>query len=437
MQINSIESMSYPQSFKWVADCANGYHRMGLRISALAKLLKVPKGGSAEFFHVAGTNGKGSTTATIQSILTASGKKVGAAFSPYVFDFRERVQVDGRLIPKDKFAEGIAQIKSCVPELIAAGYGEPSMFETMTALGYWFWEQEKCDAVALEVGLGGRLDATNIVDPAVSVIVSIGYDHVEILGGSLAEIAEEKAGIIKPGRPVVVGRVARRASDVIRKIAQQNESPVYEFGREWRVWADRGKSEFSLLLDGETMRLPKPIRLKGPIQTHNSALAAVACLVGDPELRGREDTLDVLGNGIQAAYQPGRFQVFQANGRTWILDGAHNEQATAELVRSFKNLYPGLKADLIHGMFDRREPADTIPRLATICDRAQFVTIGWQGARSAQSLYDACGHHFGEARAADSVLDAVNRVEADIVLVTGSYYLLAEVAKALELPVFE
>lgn len=437
-KINSEKFWGYADALRWVARETNGTSRMGLdRINALTQHLGVARGGSAEFFHVAGTNGKGSTTATIQAILTAAGKKCGAAFSPYVFDFRERVQVDGKLIPEEKFAEGSAIIKSLFPRMVEEGYGEPTMFETITALGFWFWEQENCDAVALEVGLGGRLDATNIVDPAVSVIVSIGFDHTEILGGSLMEIAEEKAGIIKPGKPVVIGQLHRHASEVIRLIARKNEAPIYEFGKEWFVSADKDESEFELTFDGVVYRLPKPLRLKGPIQTHNSALAAVACLVGDPELRNRADCIEVLGKGIQTAFQPGRFQVFQAHGRTWVLDGAHNEQASAELIRTFRSQFPGLKAELIHGMFDKRDPMDTVPQFATICDRAQFVTIGWQGARKAEQLQELCGGYFGESRAARSAADVIDHVQSDIVLVTGSYYLLAEIAKAVGLPVGE
>lgn len=438
MQINSAHFLNYADALRWVVRETNGKSRMGLdRINALTQQLGVPRGGSAQFFHVAGTNGKGSTTATIQAILTASGKKCGATFSPYVFDFRERVQVDGKLIPQEKFAEGSSVIKSLFPVMVEEGYGEPTMFETITALGFWFWEQEKCDTVALEVGLGGRLDATNIVDPAVSVIVSIGFDHTEILGGTLMEIAEEKAGIIKPGRPVVLGQLHRHASEVIRLIARQNESPIYEFGKEWFVSADKDESEFELTFDGQVLRLPKPLRLKGPIQTHNAALAAVACLVGDPELRHRLDCAEVVGKGIKTAFQPGRFQIFQAHGRTWILDGAHNEQASAELIRTFRSQFPGIKAELVHGMFDKRDPMDTVPQFATICNRAQFVTIGWQGARKAEELHELCGKYFAESRAATSAEDVVANAQGDVVLVTGSYYLLAEIAKATGLNVGE
>lgn len=413
-------------------------HPMGLeRITALTRLLNVPSGGTADFFHVAGTNGKGSTTTTIQSILTQSGKKTGAAFSPFVFDIRERVQINGKLIPREEFHEGLALIKSFRAELLEAGYGVVSMFEAMTALGFWFWQKENCDAVAIEVGLGGRLDATNIVDPAVSVIVSIGFDHVEILGNSLTQIAEEKAGIIKPGKPVVVGQVPAQASKAIRDIARKNQSEVYEFGKEWLIASDPNKAEFELNLCGEIMLLPKPMRLKGPIQTHNAALATVACLVGDSDLRSRKDRLSIISKGLQTAYQPGRFQVFNKRNRTWILDGAHNEQASAELVRSFQSLYPGLKAELIHGMFDKRDPMDTVPILAQVCDRAQFVTINWQGARPAEELNNLCCHLFSQSQAAHSVPEAVEHSEGDIVLVTGSYYLLSEVARALELPVFD
>jgi dihydrofolate synthase / folylpolyglutamate synthase len=208
--------MDYQQAQDYIASLAQRGWRLGLdrmtEFAARADLVgSLGDGDSPKFIHVAGTNGKGSVTAMLQSCLVDQGHRTGAFFSPYVVDPRERIQFGREMISKEDLAAIATKLMPIGESLSETEFGGVTEFEFKTAMGFEYWKQKECDWVALEVGLGGRLDATNIITPASSAIVSISYDHVSILGETLAEIAREKAGVIKPGRPVVVGEMPDEA----------------------------------------------------------------------------------------------------------------------------------------------------------------------------------------------------------------------------------
>lgn len=405
------------------------------RFAELCRSLNIPDGGNRTFYHVAGTNGKGSTCAVIQAILTARGIKTGATYSPYVFNVRERIQVDGQLISRKDFERAEQAVQAADQQLQNEGLPPASPFELKTAMAFWHWEQVGCDAAVVEVGIGGRLDVTNIIRPHATTIVSIGFDHTELLGPTLAEIAAEKAGIIKPGVPALICEVPDQARAAIESRAREVGAPLFRYGHEWIVHADSRGSGFVLELQGKSWHLPRPARLKGPIQIHNAAAAVVTCLVADPDFAQSDQAQVILERALRVAYQPGRFQVVPTGDRVWVLDGAHNAQATDQLVRSFRAQFPGLQAELIHGMFQSREPESTLPSLAQICRDAHFVPIAWPGSWSPEDLAQRGRNHFEQVTAHASVAGAVDALRSNLVLVTGSYYLLAEVAEAASLPV--
>ncbi|MCS7066293.1 MAG: Mur ligase family protein, partial [Fimbriimonadales bacterium] len=178
--------------------------------------------------HITGTNGKGSTTALVASILKEAGYRVGAYFSPYVFDFRERILIDGEPIAPERLVEGVQRCQPLIEQLRDTEYGQVTEFELKTALAFWAYAQGSVDFAVMEVGLGGRLDATNVVIPAVSVIVSVGLDHTDRLGPTHRDIAYEKAGIVKPGRPVVSGVLHPDAQAMVEAVVRRRGAPLLQ-----------------------------------------------------------------------------------------------------------------------------------------------------------------------------------------------------------------
>ncbi len=195
----------YENALNWIHSTMRFGSKLGLeRISRLLEVLGSPHT-NMKFVHVAGTNGKGSVTAMVASVLQQSGYRTGMYISPYLEDYRERIMINGKKIPKAKVSDLVEKIKAAAEELVEEGFDHPTEFEINTAMGLMYFAEENCDYVSFEVGLGGRFDATNVVTPVVSVITTIGYDHMEQLGSTLSQISFEKAGIIKPGVPVVTG----------------------------------------------------------------------------------------------------------------------------------------------------------------------------------------------------------------------------------------
>ena len=288
--------------------------------------------------HVAGTNGKGSVCAMLASILRADGRRVGLYTSPHLADVRERIRIDGRTIADADFDRLLGRIRKTIDRLLAAGRLEahPTYFEVLTILAFLHFAERKVDIAVLEVGMGGRFDATNVVTPLVSVITSISLDHREYLGRSLAAIAFEKAGIIKPGVPVVNGAEGRAAGAVIRRRARERGAPlVSAFGRDGALFAARTAAGFRFRYEfcGESFAFR--LKLPGVHQGENAAVAvAAARTLGcvDRPLERR-----TILAGLAAAEWPGRLE---AVGRRplVLLDGAHNEdgaRALAAYVRDF------------------------------------------------------------------------------------------------------
>lgn len=402
---------------------------MGLdRMQELCRRLGVENGGTAKFVHVAGTNGKGSTVCLVESILRRR-YSTGATYSPYVYSVRERITGPNGLISEKDFAEAAYEVCRVGADLEATDFGGPTEFEAKTAMAFLYWKLAGVEAVALETGLGGRLDATNIVRPAVSVITSIGLDHVDILGPTELDIAREKAGIIKPGVPVILGRMTGEIAEEICKVAQVTGSPVYSYDRLWNSIPDESWRNEAILMSGMgwSGQLPSSPYLRGPIQKINVATAILAVKVAFPEITDEE-----ISAGVAEARLPGRFEVRRIQSRTWILDGAHNAQAARELAWSFLSEFGRTDAELIVGMLDGHDPEPVIEALAEIGNRIRLVPINWTRTRDPESLRAVAEKYFDDVQVYWSVAEAVDSVTSGVVLVTGSFYLLGEVAKELE-----
>jgi dihydrofolate synthase/folylpolyglutamate synthase len=382
--------------------------------------------GGPNYIHVAGTNGKGSTTAFLQSLFVTAGYQTGAFFSPYVVDYRERVQIGRDLISEQDLAECTQELLPIAESLSDTEFGGVTKFEFEAGLGFLFWKKKKCEWVALEVGLGGRLDATNVVTPEACIVVSIGLDHVSILGDTLGKIAGEKAGIIKPGIPVVVGDLGREALDVIEARAAEMDAPVWRFGQDVtvtrqgdRFTASTPAGSFDGLHAG----------IEGWMQPHNAALAIAAT-----QAAGLKLDKETVREGTLKAYAPGRFQLASYRGRELILDGAHNPQAACALRKILDEIYPNRPLHLVTNMLSGHDPTDFYRELGPRVVSADVVPIDFARAFTVEETAKNLDGVVPEVRFHHSVrsgLEAASESLGDngLILVTGSNYVVGEVAR--------
>lgn len=289
--------------------------------------------------HVAGTNGKGSTVAFLRDLLMATGKTVGTFTSPFLMRFNERISVDGVPIPDQDLVEMVNRVKPVVDDLDQTlEEGGPTEFEIITAMMFCYFK-DRVDVAVVEVGIGGILDSTNVLTPEVSVITTIGYDHMKLLGSTLPAIAGQKAGIIKHGKPVVVGRIPEEALAVIEKKAVDEKSPIYRLDHEIIVKPkpDRNWEEsFKFQFDGFTFDTVK-IQLLGQYQIANASCALAAFMLyqaAHHQPWDRHETLAALAKTVW----PGRFEPVSQEPLI-VLDGAHNEPAVTEVPQLLKQKF--------------------------------------------------------------------------------------------------
>lgn len=366
----------------------------------LMREMQVPAEGQ-KFIHVAGTNGKGSVCAFLHSLLKAAGVNAGLFTSPHLIQFRERIRDAERMISRDELCAILGGLRQRVKDWDP----HPTFFElAFTAALQWF-AQRRHEWVVLETGLGGRLDSTNAVRPAVTVITSIGMDHVGILGNTLTEIAREKAGIIKPGIPVITLKQKAEAMDVIARTAREREAPLSVVTTPVRGYE---------------------LGLAGQHQLWNAALAIAAF-----KAAGMKAPEAVLSAGLRQVRWPGRFQTLDKEGQ-FILDGAHNIDAAETLVRTWQQKFPGEKASIVFGAASNKDIRAVLRALQPIASRWHFT--GFESTRSAEPGQVREIHHsvYGDAfpvSVHEKPLDALEAAAKDKerVLITGSLYLAGEV----------
>jgi dihydrofolate synthase/folylpolyglutamate synthase len=403
------------------------------RITRLLEALGRPQDRLAPVVHVAGTNGKGSTVAFVRAIAEAAGMRVHVLTSPHLVRFAERIRLAGTLITDEALAELLARVE-------AANAGQPiTFFEITTAAALLAFAETPADLCVLEVGLGGRFDASNVVDaPAVSVICPVDYDHREFLGDDLARIAWEKAGIIKPGRPVVCARQAEAADAAIEREAARLGAPLALMGRDFDAWAERGRMAFS---DERGLEdLPAP-RLAGAHQVANAGLAIAACkTLGDPRIDA-----EALAAGVAAASWPARLQPLtagpygaraRARGADLWLDGGHNPHAARAVALAFASLAnDGRPVVMITGMLANKDAAGFFRPFADLSPRVLAIPFDAAAAADPEALAAAARQAGLEARACaglDEALDLALAGEGPTphVLICGSLYLAGEVLAA-------
>lgn len=400
------------------------------RIEQLLARLKNPQN-AARSVHIAGTKGKGSTAAVIASILVQAGYRTGLYTSPHLLSIRERIQVDGRQIAEDEFARLTGMIKPEVEAVNARGdFGELTTFEILTALAFAYFRDKKVDYQVLEVGLGGRLDATNVVKPEVCVITSISYDHMDVLGDTLAKIAGEKAGIIKPGSVAVSSPQSPEAMEVLEKTCRQRSVKLVRVGKDvtWEreSFGSEGQAFQLRGLKGE-YRLKLPLLGEHQLENAATAAAVAEALVE----RGAGITGEAIARGIENVDWPGRLQVLQQKPRV-IVDGAHNGDSIRRLVSAIRQYFTYEKAVVIFGASSDKNIAGMVKELASFPARVILTRTHHPRAVATERLEEEFarqGVAFEVSAGVDSaVAEALSLAgPEDLICATGSLFLVAEV----------
>jgi len=366
------------------------------------------------FIHVAGTNGKGSTCAMLESIYRAAGLRAGLFTSPHLVSFRERMQVNRQLISENEVVRLVEEIQPLLKQFPTGHH--PTFFEFVTVMALHYFAAQKCDLVIWETGLGGRLDATNIVTPFASVITNIAFDHEQWLGDTLAKIAAEKAGIIKPGLPVITAADEPEALTVIEEIARQKKAPL--------TFVKTNDVQSRL---ARTLAPPLP----GEHQKLNAALALATVEVLQGKIRVNNEAIRI---GLSKVDWPGRLQLIQRpNGKKILLDGAHNVAGARALRQALEKDFSGTKQVLVLGVLQDKDWRHICEILAPLAARIFTVPVASERTANARELAAACrgANPTAAIAACNSLREALEKAaDDDFVVVTGSLYLVGE---ALEL----
>lgn len=389
--------------------------------------------------HVAGTNGKGSVCAMLESILRAQGYRTGRYTSPHLIRFNERIQVAGEPIADETLRILIDEVERAAAALPARGQRDVTFFEFTTALAFLYFRQQGVEVAVLETGMGGRLDATNVVVPAVSVITSIGWDHMAYLGDTLAKIAAEKAGIIKPGRPVVVGALPEEAMAVTRERVHAVRAPLI-------LAADRISVAVSAMTwDGQTVRISSEQTSYGTVHTSlpgvhqgaNAALAVAAAEVLDD--LGVAVSPDAIRDGLAGTTWPARGQLIATDPPT-ILDGAHNPEAATALAAWIKKV-AGKKTPVgwVVGFLGDKDPAAFMHALGPLARRTWIVPVQTERAMPVAEVAQRLAflpavEVMPDLDAGWGAAVAWARAEAGAVVICGSLYLAGEVLGRISRP---
>ncbi|ANB56840.1 bifunctional FolC family protein [Anoxybacillus sp. B7M1] len=427
---------TYDEALKWI------HQRLRLGIKPGLKRMEwmMDKLGHPErrvkAVHIAGTNGKGSTLCYLRQILQEAGYSVGTFTSPYVEQFNERISVNGQPISDAELLQLAQTIEPLAEELGKTELGEPTEFEIITAMMfYYFGKVNIQDVVVIETGLGGRFDSTNIIYPLLSIITNIGYDHMHILGETLEAIAFEKAGIIKPGVPVITAVEQPEALQVIKERAAEAKAKAYILDRDFAA------ADFEPIETGEQFSVETPFAqyprlattMFGAHQVKNAALAVMAAdylrtyysfIIEESHIR----------SGIEQAQWLGRFERI-SNEPLMIIDGAHNEEGIQSLIETVKTHYADKAVHILFAALTDKPLNKMIQPLANMAASITFTSFDFPRAATAKQLEELCSHP--NKACTENWQEWLTEkqekyTEQDLFLITGSLYYISEVRKFLK-----
>ncbi|MEH7384771.1 folylpolyglutamate synthase/dihydrofolate synthase family protein [Bacillus sp. JJ1521] len=424
---------TYEEALTWI----HGRLRLGMkpglsRMEWMMERLGHPQE-KMKAIHVAGTNGKGSTVSYIRNILQEADYTIGTFTSPYIETFNERISVNGKPISNDEIVSLLKVIKPLAEELEETELGGPTEFEVITAMAlYYFGENTEIDFVLMEVGLGGRLDSTNVITPLASIITSIGFDHMNILGDTIEEIAGEKAGIIKPNIPVITAVAQQEAIEVISTKANEGNSPFYQLGQDFFILDHHSSNgeAFTVKTQNKTFQNLN-ISMKGAHQVRNASLAVMAVhMLQKSGAIQLEDS--VLAAGLEKTKWIGRFEEISDDPLV-ILDGAHNPEGIYSLVDTIKAHLKGKDIHIIFSALSDKKLDTMIGQLEKVAQTLTFTSFDYPRAASTGELYgNSSAREFINTvdrwqEAVQVGKERVSKEENAALVITGSLYFISEV----------
>lgn len=431
-------ALTIEEAIEWIHSRLAFGSRPGLdRIEALLGLVENPEK-KVPTIHVAGTNGKGSTVSYLRALIQETGLTVGTFTSPYIESFNERIAIDGKAIPDEDLVILVEQIQPLVAQLdqqeAVSGITE---FEILTALGLMYFVEKKVDVAVIEVGLGGLLDSTNVVEPMLTAITTIGMDHTDILGDTLEEIAAQKAGIIKTGIPVVTGNIQSQALAVIEAQAQEKQAKTYRFNQEYEVAYHNPDPQWGEIFDfyNEAGKLTElKTSLLGQHQIENAGVAIqtfyLFCQLKSLPFKEKE-----VRDGLKKTFWPARMERMSAEPLI-ILDGAHNEHAMKQLVENMKREFKNYHINILFSALETKDISKMLEQLLEIPNSEITLTsFEYPKALDLAKNYQ----NVDESRITVASLwqfglaDLLERTSSeDLILVTGSLYFVSEVRQLLQ-----
>ena len=432
--------MNYDEAIKYIKETAKFGSKYGLeRTEKILEFLGNPHK-HIKTIHVAGTNGKGSTTAMLTSILMDAGYNVGTYISPYIEEFEERIQINRNNIPKEELAEVVTEVSKAVSKVVDLGYINPTEFEIITCAGFLYFHKKNIDYAVIEVGLGGRLDSTNVITPILSIISSISLDHTQILGDTLDKIAYEKAGIIKGNVPVILFPQEKVAEDVIEKTCREKNSKLIKVPRDISEYV----AVTSNTLEGKEIKTQQinlkneyidsyELSLLGKHQILNSTVVVYAAR----ELMnlGIKISKDNIVNGLKSVQWPGRLEIMKNNPLV-VIDGAHNIDGIKKLTESIDLYFKYNKLILILGILADKQVEDMIETIAPKAERIISVTPHSDRAELAEDLKIEIEKLGVSCEAIDSYEEAYKKAlsycnDDDLLLISGSLYMIGDMRKII------
>lgn len=424
--------MDYNEALQFIHESHKFGMKLGLdNIKKLLELLGNPQD-NLNVIHVAGTNGKGSTCSFISSILKESGYKVGLYTSPFLETFTERIRINGENIPKEEVSKIILLIKEKIEQMVNEGYSYPTEFEIVTAMAFYYFKQEKVDFVVLEVGLGGRYDATNVVDkPIASVITSISLDHTRVLGDTLDKIAFEKGGIIKENSPTIVYPQQQQASEVIKNICIQKKSTYIEcdFNNIEIKSSSINCQVYNCSINGKKLS-DLEIKLIGDHQIKNSIVALnVIDYLNDIKITNISE--EHIKKGLLETNWPGRIEKISENPMV-IIDGAHNEEGAKSLSDSIDKYFKDKNKILVIGMLEDKDIDSVLSLLIPKFNKVIATTPNNPRAIDANKLKEKIDNYNVDVTCKPNIKDAIDYAleisnEEDIIISAGSLYMIGNI----------
>jgi dihydrofolate synthase/folylpolyglutamate synthase len=417
--------MNYTESMDYLKGLTKFGINLGLeRIQELLRRMGHPEK-ETEFIHVGGTNGKGSTAVMIAEILKQSGMKVGLFTSPHLYSYNERIRINGEKIAEEDIACLLTDMRFHLDGMVASGYEHPTEFEVSTALALCYFAREKVDLAVIEVGMGGEIDSTNVILPRLAVITNVGMDHMDYLGTTLEEIAQVKAGIIKPGCDVITAEKNPEALRVIRDYALGQKASLWEEGKDFWVTPLEYSIEsqyFNCTIQGTVFNNLR-IRLRGKYQLMNAVLAVAAAVkMGVSSFAIRK--------GLDQARWPCRLDIVHERPLV-VIDAAHNYQGIKVLVDSLKQYWPYEKKILVLGMLADKEREKAVAEIAPLVEKVVVTKPNSPRAGAWYQVADFISVLKKEvileeniSKAVDIALDLAQNDK--MVVITGSIYMVAE-----------